>query len=402
MENFTSQCPTKIIFGKDQLETLGDEILPYGNRVLFVYGENHLKQNGNYEKIATILRKSEIEWVELPGIKPNPRIDMVHRGIELCRDNKVEFILAVGGGSVSDTAKAIAMGVKTDYDIWEAYNFFHANLMHQPQNPPEKILIPNDALPVGVVITKSGTGSEFDLTSVQTNPELKEKLLIMNPVIYPKFAFCDPTLTYSLPKEELAFGIADMMTHYFEQYFSPSHNTVFLDNIKEGILRTIIQNGEKAMENPTDYAIRSELMYAAVYSCSALNITGVIPEWTSHFIEHEISAKNDLNHGCGMAIVYPSWMKYVYKEHPEKFAQYAERVWGIPRNGNLDEEVALEGIKKTQDFWKSLGIPSTLKEVNVDKSWFPEMAKKAVRFGPLGSIKTIEENDALQILNSCQ
>ncbi len=402
MENLTYYCPTKILFGKNQLDTLGNEIKSYGNRILFVYGKEHLKNTGVYDRIVHLLKESEIEWIELPGVVPNPRLETVQQGIEICRKEKLEFILAVGGGSVSDTAKAIAMGVKVDYNIWDAYNFFHSNLLHQPKELPTKYLIPDDALPIGVVITKSGTGSEFDLTSVITNTELKEKLIIMNPVIYPKFSFCDPTLTFTLPRDETAFGIADMMTHYFEQYFSPTHDTDFLDHVKEGILQTIIVNAKKALENPTDYAVRAEIMYSAAWSCSALNITGVIPEWTSHFIEHEITAMTDLNHGCGMAIIYPAWMKYVIKELAEKCAQYAEKVWGIERKGRSDLDVAMDGIHRTEEFWKSLGIPSSLSEAGVDSSLFPIFAKKAVRFGPLGSLKNIEEEDVLNILSLCK
>jgi len=219
----------------------------------------------------------------------------------------------------------------------------------------------------------------------------------MNPVFYPQFSICDPTLLYSLPNDQTAYGIADMMTHYFEQYFSPSANTEFLDEFKEGMLRTIIKNGLRAIENPTDYIVRSELMYAASWSCSSLNITGVIPEWSSHFIEHEITAITELNHGLGMAILYPAWMKYVSKEHPEKFAQYGIRVWNLVKGSRSDYDIAQEAIQKTQDFWSSLGIPTSLSQIGIDPSIFPHVAKQAVRFGSLGSLKSIEEQDVLNI-----
>lgn len=402
MENLTYYSPTKIFFGKDQLNTLGDEIKFYGNRILFVYGQSHLKQNGVYDRIVHILKNAGIEWFELEGVQPNPRLGKVQQGIDVVRKENLEFILGVGGGSVLDTSKAVALGAKVDYNIWSAYEYFHSDLMHQPNNPNPNVYIPSAALPIGTVITKSGTGSEFDLTSVVTNTETKEKLLIMNGAVYPKFSFCDPTLTYTLSEKEMAYGIADMMTHYFEQYFSPSHNTDFLDYVKEGILKAIIANGRKVLNNLSDYAVRSELMYSATWSCSALNITGVTPEWTSHFIEHEVTALTDLNHGLGMAIIYPAWMKYVSKENPAKFAQYADRVFGVERNGRSDYDMAMEGIKKTQEFWSDLGIPSKLSEVGVDETLFPTIAKQAVRFGPLGSLKQIDEVDVTNILSICK
>jgi hypothetical protein len=399
MENFINQCPTKLLFGEGQLENLANEILPFGNHILLVYGQKSCKETGLYDRIVKILKSAAIDWIELGGVTPNPKLSLVHQGIEICKNEKIDFILAVGGGSVIDASKAIAAGAKVDYDIWKAYNYFHSDLMHSPETRSQEVYIPNDAIPVGVVLTKSGTGSEFDLTSVVTNLEIKEKLLIMNPDLYPKFSICDPTLVYSLPKDQTAFGIADMMTHYFEQYFSPSLHTDFLDEFKEGILRTIVRNGPIVLENPDDYGARSELMYSAAFSCSSLNITGVIPEWSSHFIEHEITAMTELNHGLGMAIIYPAWMRYVSKEHPEKFAQYGIRVWNIVRGNRSDSDLALEAIQKTEDFWFSLGIPSSLTQVGIDPSIFPHAAKQAVRFGALGSLKLLGENDVLTILN---
>jgi alcohol dehydrogenase YqhD (iron-dependent ADH family) len=284
------------------------------------------------------------------------------------------------------------MGAKTDFDIWLCYQDSFKRISDEDKHNA------SDALPIGVVITKSATGSEFDLTSVLTNPETNEKLLYMNPVMYPKFSILDPTLVYTLPKDQTAYGIADMMTHYFEQYFSISKNVEFLDRMKEGILETIIDNAPAVMDNPEDYIARANLMYAATWSCSSQIITGVIPEWSSHFIEHEVTAINDLNHGLGMAIIMPAWMKYVIDDLPERFAQYGERVWGISREGKTDKEVGLEAIEKTQEFWHSLGIPRTFKEAGMDTSILPEVAKKAVRFGTMGTVKQLEEKDVLEIL----
>lgn len=394
MENFVYYGPTKLLFGRGQLDCLPQEILPYGKRILLVYGEAHLKKYGVYDRITALLKGAGIEWVDFGGVHPNPRLDFVSKGIETCRQERIEFVLAVGGGTSLDAAKAIAAGVKADFDIWQAYADFR-----RPVPDSEKKIL-QDALPLGAVITKSATGSEFDLTSVLTRWEepTHEKLILMNPVFYPKFSICDPTLAFTLPADQTAYGIADMMTHYLEQYFGPSAETDFLDRMKEGALKTIISRGPRAIEDPEDYAARADLMYAAAWSCSAQTITGVIPEWTSHFIEHELTAMTDLNHGLGMALIYPAWMRYVAQGNPAKFAQYAERVWDVARRGRPELEVALEGIEKTAQFWASLGIAKTLTEAGIPKALFPKAAKQAARFGPMGTAREIRENDVLTIL----
>ncbi len=397
MENFVFYAPTKLLFGKGQFENLPAELAPYGKRILLVYGESHIKEHGVYDRVCDMLKQAGATWFELGGVHSNPRMDYVYKGIELCREEKIDFILAVGGGSVSDTAKAVAAGVKSDFDIWHAFEDFLKRV------PDSEKRSPQDALPIGVVITKAATGSEFDLTSVVTKWEddaPHEKLLHMNPVFYPRFTICDPTLSYTLPAEQTAYGIADMMTHYFEQYFSPSEDTEYLDRMKEGVLKTVITCGPRALKNPKDYAARAELMYSAMWSCSAQTITGVIPEWTSHFIEHEITALTDLNHGLGMAIIFPAWMKYVIGDHPARFARYATEVWGISRNGRDDLELGMEGIEKTVEFWSSLGIPKTWGEAGVDPEILPTAAKRALRFGTMGSFKQLEEEDVLKILQS--
>jgi len=394
MENFVYDATTKLLFGKGQLDNLAQEILPYGKKILFVYGEKHLKQTGVYDRITTMLKAAGITWIDHGGVHPNPRLDYVHKGIEICRKEKVDFVLAAGGGSCSDAAKAIAGGAKADFDIWQAFADFRRPV------PFSEKKYPMTALPIGVVITKSATGSEFDITAVVTKTDgpTREKLLLMTPAFYPKFSICDPTLAFTLPADQTAYGAADMMTHYFEQYFGPSTDCEYLDRMKEGVLKTIITCAPQAVKNPNDYNARANLMYAAL-SCSCQTINGVIPEWTSHFIEHEITAVTDLQHGLGMAIIFPAWMKYVIKDNPKKFAQYAERVWDVQRKGRSDLEVGMEGIEKTQKFWASLGIPGTLTAAGVSKAIFPKAAKQAMRFGPMGSVKPINESDVLKILD---
>lgn len=397
MENFVFYAPTKLLFGKGQLDNLPAELAPYGKRILLVYGQKHLKEFGVYDRVCSMLKKSGVIWFELSGVQSNPRMDFVYKGIDICKEENIEFILAVGGGSVSDTAKAVAAGVKADFDIWLAFEDFLRRV------PDSEKKIPQQALPIGVVITKAATGSEFDLTAVVSKWEEgapHEKLLHMNPVLYPRFAICDPTLTYTLPADQTAYGMVDMMTHYFEQYFTPSEDTEYLDRMKESALKTVITCGHHALEKPDDYTLRADLMYAAMWSCSAQNITGVIPEWTSHFIEHEITALTDINHGLGMAIIFPAWMKYVIKDHPARFARYASEVWGIRRAGRSDLDIGLEGIEKTVEFWSSLGVPKTWREAGVSEDVLPVAAKQALRFGTMGSFKLLEEDDVLNILRS--
>ncbi len=397
MENFVFYVPTKLLFGKGQLEKLPVELAPYGKRILLVYGKKHIKETGVYERVCGLLKKAGVTWFELEGVHSNPRMDLVYKGIEICREERIDFILAVGGGSVSDTAKAVAAGAKSDFDIWDAFADFLKRV------PDSEKKIPVDALPIGVITTKAGTGSEFDLTSVVTKWEddaPHEKLLHMNPVFYPRFTICDPTLTYTLPPDQTAYGIVDMMTHYFEQYFTGSKNTEYLDRMKEGVLKTVITCGPHALEKPDDYIPRADLMYAAMWSCSAQNIVGVVPEWTSHFIEHEITALTDLNHGLGMAVIFPAWMRYVIDAHPARFARYASEVWDIPRNGRNDFDLGMEGIEKTVEFWSLLGVPKTWTEAGVTPDLLPVAAKRALRFGTMGSFKQLKEEDVLNILQS--
>lgn len=395
MDNFVFQRPVKTLFGRGQLENLVTEIRPYGNRILFTYGKKHLKETGVYDRIVRLLKEGGIEWKELPGVHSNPRATLVRKGIEICREHDLQFVLAVGGGSCSDTAKAVAAGVKLDGDIWQAYIDFHTRI---PES--EKKYLVKDALPTGVVMTKAGTGSDFDMTSVLSNWETREKLMIIYPVLFPKFAICDPELTFSLSKDQTAYGIADMMTHVFEQYFSHTSNAPAQDGMKEALLRTMISSGKIAIDKPNDYAARANLLYCASWACSQLVQLGVVNDWGSHLIEHEVTAITDLNHGLGMSIIYPAWMHYVIKKGPEKFAQYAEKVWGIERQGRSSLDVGLEGIQKTRDFWSLLGIPPTLSKAGVAPSVIPTAAQKAVRFGPIGSYRILEESDVKNILTS--
>lgn len=397
MENFSYYNPVKLLYGTGQVDHVGEEIAPYGKRVLLHYGQGHIKQSGVYDRIAKSLNQAGLEWVELPGVHPNPRLALVRQGIELCRQKNIDFILAIGGGSVSDSAKAIAMGVKMNYDVWPVYEDFNHRLHGgKVRDFPH---IPTGVLPFGVVMTKPGTGSEFDYTSVLTNTDTHEKLMVISKALYAKFAIHDPELTYTLPRQEIAYGTADIMTHIMEQYFTRSTDTEILDRYKEGGLKTVVEMGQRVINNPSDYAAQSQLLYIAAWACSDQTMSGALGGWAGHLIEHEITALTDLNHGHGMAIIYIPWMKYVVGEMPAKFAQYGERVWGIQRQGRSDLDVANEAIQRTADFWSSLGITLTWKETPGVQPILPTAARQAVRFGSLFSIKELHESDVLNILN---
>jgi alcohol dehydrogenase YqhD (iron-dependent ADH family) len=395
MESYIYSNPVKLLSGEGQLDSLAGEIQPYGKRVLFVYGRNHIKEYRVYDRIAQSLQDADIGWIELGGVQPNPRAALVRKGIEICKSEGIDFVLGVGGGSTSDSVKAIGMGACVDYDIWDAYEDFH-HLMHGAEG--EYPHVPTGMLPIGVVMTKPGTGSEFDYTSVLSNRSTLEKLMVINKVMYPKFAIHDPALASTLPAQEISYGVADIMTHLFEQYFTLSQDTDILDRYKEAGLRTVIESGQRALKDPGDRAAQSYLLYVAAWACSDQSMCGAMGGWAAHMIEHEISAITDLNHGHGMAIVYIAWLKYVAHAIPHKLAQYGESVWGIERKGRSEADMATEAIERTAEFWSSLGIPLNLREAGIDTSIIQVAAKQAVRFGPLFSVVELGEQDVLKIL----
>ncbi len=395
MENFDYYNPVRMLFGKDQINQLAEQIKPYSKRILLVYGQHHAKQTGLYERITTQLKQAGIEWIELEGVHPNPRYKLVETGIELVREHKLDFVLGVGGGSVSDTAKAIAVGAPLDYDVWDVYEDFN-RAMHNPdfnvQYPVGKVL------PFAIVMTKAGTGSEFDYTSVLSRRETKEKLMVINKDIYGRFCIDDPTLTFSLPKDETVYGVADIMTHFLEQYFSPSANTLATDRIKEGMLRTVIESGRRVLDNPKDYDARAYLLYAAAWACSDQNMCGSIPEWSSHLIEHELTALTDINHGHGMAMIYSGWMPQVQASIPSRFVAMAENIWQLPRNGRSDEAYGQAAIDETKRYWQELGINLSLSASGVDPTLIPTIAERTLRFGGVGSAQALSKADIISIL----
>ncbi|MFA6923684.1 MAG: iron-containing alcohol dehydrogenase [Bacteroidales bacterium] len=386
MINFTYNVPTRIYFGKEQIKNLEKEIKNYKS-ILLAYGAGSIKKCGLYQKVVDILKANNISFCELSGIKPNPRLTSVKQGIELCRKNKVDFILAVGAGSTIDCAKAVAFGYYYEGDVWD---FFKG-----------KSQIKN-ALLLGTILTLAATGSEMNGNTVVSNEELQEKLSVGSDLLRPVFSILDPVYTMTLPKEQTAAGVADIMAHVYEQYFSSVGDAYLQNRLAEAILKTCIEFGPVAINEPDNYEARANIMWAGSLALNGLLTYGKTGDWAVHGIEHEISAIYDLTHGTGLAIIYPNWMDYVLNEKTvDKFSEYAKNVFGI--NGSDKFQIAKEGIKKTRDFFNLLGLPSTLSQVKIGIENINKMAEKAIinNGGEIGKYVKLGAKDVLSVLQAC-
>jgi alcohol dehydrogenase YqhD (iron-dependent ADH family) len=383
MLDFVFQAPTRIIFGSGKLTEAVKEIQSFGNKVLLVYGGGSIKQNGLYQDLTTRLQENGISWYELSGVQPNPRIDHVRVGVALCREHHIPLILAVGGGSVIDCCKLIAAGYYYDGDPWDF-------LLHQARI--------TQALPLGVILTIAATGSEMNGNTVISNEETQDKLATWSELFYPRFSVLDPTYTMSLPARQTAAGVVDIMSHVFEQYFSGNTDAFLQDRLGEAVLLTCIHYAPLALQSPQDYTARANIMWAGTIALNGLLGTGKTTDWATHGLEHEVSALYDVTHGVGLAILHPYWMRYVLDETEPgiaKFSQFARNAWGL--SGADSMELSLQGIARTREFFNSLGMPTTLREVGVREEDLAVMAKKVVRFGPKGGYKILDEADALKI-----
>ncbi|QGU96301.1 iron-containing alcohol dehydrogenase [Clostridium bovifaecis] len=384
MINFSYQNATKIIFGKNTENRVGNETKKFGNKVLLHYGGGSIKKFGLYDRVVESLKSAGLEVLELSNVQPNPRLSLVREGIDLCRKNNIDFILAVGGGSVIDSAKAIGIGVPYEGDVWDFYT------------GKAKI---KSTLPVGVILTIPAAGSESSTGSVITNEDGWYKRGAGSTLMRPVFAIMNPELTYTLPPYQTAAGAADMMAHIFERYFTNEPNVDLTDRLSEATLRTIIKNVPIALENSENYEARAEIMWAGTIAHNGLLGTGRIEDWATHDIEHELSGIYDITHGAGLAILFPAWMKYVYSQDVKRFAQFANRVWNVEIDVNSLERTALEGIEKTKAYFKRIGMPVSLSEANIPSDRFEEMAAKGTENGPLGSFVKLYKEDIVNIFN---
>ena len=381
MNNFDLYLNTHVFFGRKAASNIPQNINCYGNRVLMVYGGGSIFKNGVYEEVTSILQNGGIEYIELGGIDPNPRIASVREGAKICKENNIDVVLAVGGGSTVDCAKAIAAAACYSGDAWDLVL--------------DKSKV-TKALPIFVVLTVAATGSEMDCGSVISNPETKDKYDFDSPWMRPSCTFMDPTHTFTVPKKQTAAGTVDIMSHVLEAYFSRAQGFM-QDRIAEALLKTCIVNGNVALDNPTDYDARANLMWASSWAINGLTSCGKGQAWSVHQIEHMLSGYYDITHGVGLAILTPVWMEYVLDESSvDKFAEYAKNVWDVDDNDKWN--AAREGIRKTRECFTSWGMPTKLSELDIDDSYFTDMAQKAAVRGLDSAYKPLFEEDIVNIL----
>ena len=362
MNDFRFYNPVRIHFGREAMAQLPEELAGVGKKILLVYGGGSIKASGLYDRVLAALREAGKDVVELPGVMPNPRTEKVYEGIDLCKTHGVDFILAVGGGSVIDCAKAIAVGARTDRDFWQAFfvNWEEAE----------------DAIPLGTILTIPATGSEMDRSSVITNWATGEKNGYDSDLTYPVFSILDPTLTYTLPKHQMVNGVVDTLSHIWELYFSEPDTESVTDALAEALMRSVISATRTALKDPTDYVARANIMWASTFAlCGMLN-NGKKTDWASHNIEHPLSAVFDVAHGAGLAVVHPNYMKYFCSYAPERYARYAVQVWGVDPAGKTTLAVAQEGIQRTRDFFNEIGAPATLTDLGIPESAIEDLAAR--------------------------
>ena len=362
MNDFRFYNPVRIHFGKEAMAQLPEELAGVGKKILLVYGGGSIKASGLYDRVLAALAEAGKDVVELAGVMPNPRTEKVYEGIDLCKAHGIDFILAVGGGSVIDCAKAIAVGARTDRDFWQAFfvNWEEAE----------------DAIPLGTILTIPATGSEMDRSSVITNWATGEKNGYDSDLTYPVFSILDPTLTYTLPKHQMVNGIVDTLSHIWELYFSEPDTESVTDALAEALMRSVISATRTALKDPTDYVARANIMWASTFAlCGMLN-NGKKTDWASHNIEHPLSAVFDVAHGAGLAVVHPNYMKYFCSYAPERYARYAVQVWGVDPAGKTTLAVAQEGIQRTRDFFNEIGAPATLTDLGIPESAIEDLAAR--------------------------
>jgi hypothetical protein len=384
MENFVFSNPTKIIFGRGTELKAGKEAAAYSHKILLHYGSGSIKTCGLYDRVVKVLKENDIEIVELPGVKPNPVLSLVYEGVRICREQNINFILAVGGGSVIDSAKAIAAGVLYDGDVWDLYTGKGSA---------------SEALPIGTILTIPAAGSESSTGSVITKEEGKLKRAYNSTLLYPRFSILNPELAFTLPPYQVACGTVDIMAHLMERYFTNAHPVELTDRLIEAALKTMINNAPIVLQQPTNYDAWAEFMWTGTVAHNNLLNTGRIGDWSSHDIEHEISALYDMAHGAGLALIFPAWMRYVYKHDINRFVQFAVRVWNVENDYFDPEKTALEGINRMEAFWKSLGLPVCIRAAGIDNNQFDEMAAKCTDSGQktLGNFVKLNQADVRNI-----
>lgn len=388
MKNFTFYNPTRIVFGQGTISQVGPMAKSYGKKVLLHYGGGSIKRNGIYEQVFQSLKQSGMTVIELGGVEPNPRLSLVREGIKLCRNESVDVIIAVGGGSVIDSAKAIGFGVKLsdDEDIWDDY-YMNASCTVR------------ETLPVGVVLTIPAAGSESSISSVLTDWKSHMKRAVNCEALMPKFAIMDPETNYSLPAYQSACGAADILAHLMERYFTQERYNDLSDRFLEQAMRNVITYAPLVLKHPKDYRYRAELMWTGTLAHNGLLDRGRVGDWASHAIEHELSGLFDIAHGAGLTIVFPAWMKYVYHEHIDRFVQFACRVWDVSLTLDNKETIIEVAIDRMEAFFRSLGLPVRLSDAGIGNERIAQMVETAmIGRESIGTLKRLEGSDIEKIL----
>lgn len=385
MRNFNYNIPTKVLFGRGKVEEVGKEAKKYGDKVLLVYGKGSVKKSGLFDIVVNSLKDAGIHIYELPNIDPNPRIDSVYQGAELCRKVGINLIIAMGGGSVIDCSKAIAAQANYCGDVW------------QDLYVEQKLDTLTSALPIASILTLAATGSEMNGNSVISNMHTNQKLSIGHDILRPVFSILDPEYTFTVNKYHTAAGIVDILSHLFEQYFTPDHEGYLQNRMMEAMMKTVIEYGPIAYNELDNYEARANLMWTSSLALNGMVSYGKVEtDWATHGMEHELSAFYDITHGVGLGILTPYWMKYVLSEdNVHRFVEYGRNVWKIHGHDNM--EIANKAIDKTREFFNSLNIPQTLREVGIDDSKLEKMAEQATMFGAIGTMKKLYKEDVLAI-----
>jgi len=384
MLDFEFVSPTKFVFGKDSELKVGSMAAQYGKKALIHYGKNSAKKSGLLDRVAKSLNDAGVGVVELGGVQPNPRDTLVYKGIELCKKEKVDIIIAVGGGSVIDSAKAISIGALYDGDFWDFYS----------GKKPEK------RLPLGVILTIPAAGSEGSFGSVITQEKTKLKRDCVDDLLRPDFALMNPELTLTIPQYQTACGIADIMAHVLERYMDNVTGVDLIDNLSEAILKSVIQNARILLREPQNYDARANIMWAGMIAHNNCVGVGRKGDWSSHQLEHELSGMYDVPHGAGLAVVLPAFMRYQYKHNIMRFARLAVNVFGISMDYDNPEYTALAGIEALEDFFRKIGLPVTFAELGAKEEDIPELVEKcAFNNGEkLGFLNPLTREEAQELL----
>lgn len=390
MNSFEFQFTTKMILGKDKELCVGEEIKALGGtRVLMAYGGNSIKRSGLYDRVIKALDEAGLMVWELPGVVPNPRVSLVRKGIEICREEKIDFLLAVGGGSVIDTCKSISFGVFYEGDVWD--------LITGKSQPGTK------RIPVGDILTIPAAGSEGSDSCVISDETISVKAGFGSPLMRPVFSIMNPELTFTLPPYQTACGGMDIMAHAMERYFSHTENVETTDRMAEGFLKTMVHNLPIVLENPEDYGARAEIMLCGTFAQNDMTGVGREQDWFNHGLEHQISGFYDLAHGAGLGISFPAWMEYLSekKECTEKLAQYAVRVWNVEMDFRCPEKTAKEGARRLKEFVRKSGLPLTLQEAGIGTERFEDIADNMTDKGQhtCGAFYPMTKQDILDLLN---